>query len=148
MSELHELAIDNKEGFVIRFTSGLRYKIKFQEYLRIHRIVTNVSTINIWEALKAGDDLKELLDRVPDEFYKWVKSKVAEYETNFAAIEQQCKRDFKVLENRKLTAAYFLKCKHPAVLFKMLDGKNYKEVIWKTLRPVYTKPYFAGDSEL
>jgi RNA ligase len=65
---------DNSEGFVIRFESGLRLKMKFEEYVRLHRILTNVSSKNIWEYLKTGQDMAEILEKVPDEFYQWVRS--------------------------------------------------------------------------
>lgn len=57
---------DNKEGFVIKFSNDFRIKIKFDEYFRLHRIVTQVSTINIWEYLKENKSTGELLERVPD----------------------------------------------------------------------------------
>ncbi len=133
--------VDNKEGFVVKFKSGYRLKIKFEEYVRIHRIVTQVSSINIWEYLKTGQPMNDLLERVPDEFYNWVKSTKTELEQAFAKIEAQAKADFKVLESRKATALYFQECKYPQVLFAMLDGKDYSERIWKMLRPEYERPF-------
>ena len=134
---LKDLKDDNREGFVIQFSSGLRYKIKFEEYLRIHRIVTQVSNINIWEYLSADMPFDEILDRVPDEFYDWVKATSADLKTQFEAIERQCQADFKVFATRKETAAYFLTCRYPSVLFNMLDEKPYSQAIWKQLRPTF-----------
>lgn len=131
----------NREGFVIKYKTGLRYKVKFEEYLRIHRIVTQVSNINIWEYLAADMPFDEILDRVPDEFYDWVKATSADLKAQYAAIENQCTADFKVLETRKETAAYFFTCAYPSVLFKMLDGQSYKDVIWRLLRPKFQKPF-------
>jgi RNA ligase len=31
--------------------------------------------------------------------------------------------------------------KYPAILFAMLDGKNYAPIIWKMIRPVFSKPF-------
>ncbi len=131
----------NREGFVIRFASGLRYKVKFTEYIRIHRLVTQVSNVTIWENLKAGDALHELIEKVPDEFYEWVKQTRAELLTEFANIEHICKQEFKILATRKDTALYFQECQFPGVLFNMLDGKNYDEIIWKAIRPKHSKPF-------
>jgi tRNA splicing ligase len=141
LSKLKELEEDNKEGFVVRFKSGYRLKVKFDEYQRIHRIITQVSTLNIWEYLKAGQDLLPILDRVPDEFYGWVKSTHAKLLKNFAEIEAQAKLDFKVLEDRKTTALYFQTCQYPSVLFKMLDEQPYDQLIWKIIKPDYQKPF-------
>lgn len=138
---LAALEEDNKEGFVICFASGLRYKVKFAEYVRIHRIITQVSTISIWEYLKEGKSLNELIERVPDEFYDWVKKTNASLMDAYHAIETQAKADFKILDTRKETALYFMQCKYPTVLFNMLDKRDYSQAIWKMLRPQYSRPF-------
>ena len=141
LSKLKQLEEANKEGFVIKYKNGYRIKVKFDEYQRIHRIVTQVSTLNIWEYLKEGQDLLPILDRVPDEFYDWVKAIHAKLLENFAEIEAQAKQDFKILEDRKTTALYFQNCKFPAVMFKMLDEQPHDQVIWKMIKPDYQKPF-------
>ena len=145
ISILKRLEEANREGFVIQYRSGLRYKIKFEEYLRIHRIVTQVSNINIWEYLAAEMPFDEMLDRVPDEFYDWVKATSTDLKAQFEAIEAECQADFKEnaekFEPRKAAAAYFLTCRYPSVLFKMLDKKPYADVIWKLIRPSFQKPF-------
>lgn len=63
----------NGEGFVIYFPDeNKRMKIKFPEYVRLHKLVTGVSEIAIWEHLRAGNGLGDLVEKVPDEFFKWV----------------------------------------------------------------------------
>lgn len=146
LQTLKTLEENNREGFVVKYKSGLRYKVKFEEYLRIHRIVTQISSIDIWEYLRAGMPFDEILDRVPDEFYQWVKAIKEELENKYRAIEIEAQAEFKVLENRKETALYFLTCKYPSVLFQMLDGKRYADAIWKQLRPAFSKP-FSNDTE-
>ncbi|MFN8349504.1 MAG: T4 RnlA family RNA ligase [Spirosomataceae bacterium] len=144
LNDLHLLKTleeENKEGFVVRFQSGYRLKVKFEEYQRIHRIVTGVSNVSIWEYLKEGLDLAPILEKVPDEFYDWVKQTHSQLLGQFAEIEAICKADFRILETRKDTALYFQTCRYPAVLFKMFDQKPYDEVIWKQLRPVFQKPF-------
>ena len=63
---------NDREGYVVRFKNGFRMKIKGEEYVRLHRILTGFSNVDIWEYLKDGKDINELLDRVPDEFDKSV----------------------------------------------------------------------------
>lgn len=138
---LKQMEEDNREGFVIKYANGFRLKVKFEEYLRIHRIVTQVSSINIWEYLAANMPFDEILDRVPDEFYNWVKMTVENLKNQYEVIENQSLKDFKKLDNRKETAAYFLTCAYPSVLFKMLDERPYQEVIWKMIRPSFQKPF-------
>lgn len=57
------------EGFVIRFSNGHRIKIKGDEYCRIHRLVSNVSPLAIYENMKAGDDLDAIRRELPEEFW-------------------------------------------------------------------------------
>lgn len=138
---LKEMDIDNKEGFIIKYANNFRVKIKFEEYLRLHRIITQVSNVNIWEYLKTNQSMEEILERVPDEFFDWVKQTKNDLENKYSVIENQCKLDFKVLESRKETALYFLTCKYPGVLFAMLDNIDYSAIIWKMIRPTFEKPF-------
>lgn len=141
INQLQALEENNREGFVIRFADGLRYKVKFKEYIRIHRIITQVSNISIWEYLRAGNTLDELLDRVPDEFYSWVKKTNADLLSAYAEIENTARAEFKDLGDRKETALYFQQCSYPAILFSMLDKRDYSDAIWKMLRPTFSKPF-------
>lgn len=72
LAALKSLAEDNREGFVVRFENGFRLKLKFEEYKRLHKLVTQVSNVVIWEHLRDGLQFTELLERVPDEFYDWL----------------------------------------------------------------------------
>lgn len=65
---------DNFEGFVLRYESGLRLKVKLPEYVRLHKLLTGVNSRHIWEMLAAGQSISPLLERVPDEFYEWVSA--------------------------------------------------------------------------
>jgi RNA ligase len=73
---LKSIISNDAEGFVIRFKNGFRMKIKGDEYCRLHRILTNISNRDLWEYLKHNKRLDEILEKVPDEFYKWVKDTV------------------------------------------------------------------------
>lgn len=137
----------NKEGFVVRFSGGLRVKVKFEEYVRLHRILTGVNARTVWEALKDGEGLEAFLESVPDEFYKWVRGVEAELRREYAAIEAVCKAEFRTFETRKEAAAHFLAhATHPPILFRMLDGRPYDEIIWKLIRPAHQKA-FSKDEE-
>lgn len=58
----------NREGFVIRFEDGTRLKIKGDEYKRIHKLVSNVTPLAIWEMMLNKDDLERIKKDLPDEF--------------------------------------------------------------------------------
>lgn len=135
LSKLDTLQEKDKEGFVVAFKSGLRLKVKFDEYVRLHRLITGLSPKQIWEFLRQGKNIDELLELVPDEFYSWVKQVVNEILKKYKVIEETSRREFKDLGDRKKTALYFKSCTYPAILFAMLDAKDFSQIIWKMVRP-------------
>jgi len=144
LSKLKERQEENKEGYVIRFVSGLRVKLKFKEYVRLHRLVTKTNSKKIWEYLKDKQPIDDLLDRVPDEFYKWVKDTIAKLENQYKYIEEEAKNEFqniKHIDNRKDFAEEAKKQKTRAILFRMLDNQDYAEVIWRMIKPKAENPF-------
>jgi RNA ligase len=141
LDKLKELETENAEGFVVFYPeSGLRIKLKFEEYKRLHRIVTCVTSRSIWDALRSGSDLTEILERVPDEFYKWVKELKTKLESKYKSIEETslvAKNTVIKMESRK-EQAIWLKANIPqymGIIFAMLDGKDYSQLIWNLLKP-------------
>jgi len=142
--QLKELEEDNKEGFVVKFKSGFRLKIKFEEYKRLHRIFTNISNKSVWEILKDGGDFKELIEKMPDEFFNWLDKTKKDLLRQYKQIEDISKENYRSpeeFESMKDFAEYTLKQAYPTVLFKMKDKKDYSEFIWKTIKPTYSKPF-------
>lgn len=58
----------SEEGFVLRFSNGLRLKIKGDEYCRIHALISRLTPLAMWEAMMAGDDLEKIRRDLPEEF--------------------------------------------------------------------------------
>ena len=147
---ISELAKENdliREGYVLRFSNGYRVKVKFEEYCRLHKIITNVSNIDIWEKLKDGLPLNEILDKVPDEFYGWVKNTEnrlrEEFQDTLGDSEKILYSIRKKLgdSERKVYAEEIKKNINPGILFNLLDGRNPDQVIWKLVRPKWAKPF-------
>jgi RNA ligase len=59
----------NDEGFVVRFTSGYRIKLKGSAYRRVHALVSRVTPLGLYDAMLAGDDLDLLRREVPEEYW-------------------------------------------------------------------------------
>jgi RNA ligase len=57
------------EGFVIRFSDGLRLKVKGNEYQRIHALIARCTPLGMWDAMSAGDDLDAIRRDMPEEFW-------------------------------------------------------------------------------
>lgn len=104
------------EGYVIRYTSGLRAKAKLSEYVRLHKVLTGITERDIWRMLgmqryadqppklvakmlgctpaevealadSARGPLDALLDAVPDEFDTWVRTVAARLNRDAEASE-------------------------------------------------------------
>jgi RNA ligase len=73
--DLKALNTPNEEGFVLHFKSAdFRVKLKFEEYVRLHKIMTGLSKIGIWEMLRDGKD--PFAQDIPDEMFSWIKGVV------------------------------------------------------------------------
>ena len=148
---LKSLISKDREGYVVRFRNGFRMKIKGEEYVRLHRILTGFSNVDIWEYLKDDKNLDELLDRVPDEFDSWVRNTIKDIKTEYEKLDNEYKWIFKVLmrspqsESKKGFAEHAKNYKHSGILFKMFEDKEYSHYIWKQIRPIYSKPFWQKE---
>jgi RNA ligase len=153
---LKEEISKDKEGYVIRFKNGFRMKIKGDEYVRLHKILTNISNRDIWEYLKDNKPFDELLERVPDEFNDWVKETVRDLRYTCYHIRETAGKlhdrfryglynDVNPEPTKKEFANYVIKQPEHlhAIMFAMWDGNNKKvdEIIWKLIKPKYSKPF-------
>jgi hypothetical protein len=150
--ELKAMVKDDQEGFVVKFSNGDRVKVKGVEYLRLHKIMTNVTTTGVWEYLKNGEDVMELLKDVPDEFYKKIQNYVKDLRYSYFQISEDAGKKFdgkmygkyndkEPIEDRKEFAEWvFTQPKHMSgILFRMFDKKDYSEIIWNIIRPEFKK---------
>jgi len=148
--EIQKLNWENSEGFIVRFSSGDRCKIKFADYVKLHRVLTNCSSYDIWENLKEFNKLpEEMLQDVPDEFYDWVHG-----------VEWKLRKSFNHIEHLHMAylssiIRYGLDRKEFALRVQELDDANHglifamynnkqdkvKQLIWKMIKPEYEKPF-------
>jgi len=139
--------VSNFEGYVIKFESGLRVKVKLDEYVRIHRLVCDLTPRRIWENLSAGDDIDSIIKEAPDELHKELDGLVSDLREQFADI---C-YDYHViynemqLDNMDLRRDQALeitgRCRDSDLktspFFCLLDGKNeqFDKLMWDLIRP-------------
>ena len=64
-------------------------KIKFEDYVALHKIMNNVSTTSVWEVLSNGESMDNLLKGVPDEFYNKIKEYETELLNEFSALKSE-----------------------------------------------------------
>ena len=57
-----------EEGWVLRFEDGYRLKVKGDEYKRIHAAVSNLTPLNVWQAM-LDDEAHTMRRDLPEEFW-------------------------------------------------------------------------------
>ena len=142
-TKLKEMIYDDEEGYVVRFSNGDRCKIKGEEYIRLHRIMTEISTKSVWECLSQGDDLYKILEDVPDEFFAKIDEYAEELTSQYIKIEAQALAHFANIsvhtDSRAEFAKYAKLSPLAPVMFKMLDNRDYTDTIWRMIKPEYRK---------
>ena len=135
--------IENEEGFVLYYPKANKHiKIKFEEYMRLHKIMTQVSKIGIWESMRFGTSMERVLKDVPDEFFDWVRDEKKKIQDDYDEIYKVCSKcvESEVFKDltRKQQAEYIQNTvpkQYRGIVFMMIDGKDYKDLIYKHIRP-------------
>lgn len=146
----------NAEGYVVWFNEFTAVKIKQQDYVELHRIVTGLNRKSVWRALSKGEDeFKALLEQLPDELYAWAEGVAKELREQYATIMAEvdgayitvCQRyyvadswDSEEFDRGKFAkiVALVVPKEYAGFMFAMLD-KQYGRVqdkIWKMVEPV------------
>lgn len=140
------------EGVVVRYLSGLSVKMKAVEYVRLHKLICGVNLTTIWDHLRNGHDIDALLGRVPDEFYQWVHGSVSVLQGQFSVMQSSAALELSGIllklgegASRKKIAIEVSKSAHKAVIFAMLDGKEYDHIIWKAIKPTSGQTFREDD---
>lgn len=141
----------NGEGLVLFFPqTDERVKVKFDEYVRLHKILTGINKRHIWERLSAGQSLDPLLERVPDEFYQWVRDTETALRGEFEIIREIHTERFNYLRGSRDRKTFAERAKSTsggynlAILFNLYDGKPIDRLIWKMIRPEAEAPFLEG----
>jgi len=145
--ELKKFEENNKEGFVVRFLNGFRVKVKFNQYIKQHAFITNVSTITIWELLRNNYDIDCFFEQIPDETHVWCEKIINQLKNDFYFIERIALKEFvdiiyhKKIINRKDFANIALKSDYRKILFNIYNNFTYDKLIWNMIKPKNIK-YF------
>ena len=146
----------NAEGFVVYYEKdGTRVKVKHDEYVRLHRLLTNVSSRTIWEILANDGDIAEILDNVPDEYFEWVRAEKDRLMAEFFRIKDNTWHTYlnavrwvdpelraTPREHRKAFAQEIKDSDFKGILFSYYDDKSVDSAIWRLIKPEYSKPFW------
>jgi putative RNA ligase len=133
----------SREGLVVHVRStGNRLKIKYEEYVHLHRLITGLSARTVWEALASGATVEQVAAPLPDEFHGWVRQIAARLHTGIADLEHEIEATFQeIIGNledgwsRKDFALVAARHALRGYLFARLDGKPYREALWQHVKP-------------
>lgn len=147
MMELQKTIPKDQEGFVVRFADGLRVKIKGEEYLRIHRLISQVTPLAFWDSMVDGKVRKDFLKELPEEYRteadkivnileeKYMNLKhdiINEFVEAYPAVYEPGNRDKSI---RKTLGLKLKEYKHGGAFFAVLDQKSLDSYILKNIRP-------------
>ena len=136
-----------QEGFVVRYSNGLRVKMKCETYIKLHKIMTQESVTTIWEELVEKGNVDSIIESVPKEFADWVSKEanaiIAQRE-EIMKISRELAKEVELMPTRKEQALHIigtLKSKEKpnikSVAFSLLDGdeKEANRRAWKLVCP-------------
>lgn len=124
LNDLKNMNIDNKEGFVILFDSGLRLKLKFEDYLNLHRTVTNLTPKYILDLVKSDKTIDEIVEMIPDEFHSWFNKIMTKIQRYITDIKTECNT---ILDNYKEKSVKNLAISTEGHIYKHIIIAMFKE---------------------
>ena len=153
-TQIKQLNWQNHEGFVVKFSNGQRCKIKFEDYVRLHRQMTNLSTTAVWEALRDGKPVSSILNNVPDEFYDKIRQYEKSLQFEFDMLNKihtslvlntvtfQTRKEFAIAVKNYTQLGTFIELPVSAkVLFAKYDNNTElsDKLIWNMIKPKFEK---------
>lgn len=131
----------NAEGLVVRYLDKpLMVKLKQQDYLLAHRVLTGNTEKTLWERRANGESVESIMANVPDEFTGYVVGIITELEIKRAVWLDEVRRvyrDIEYIESQKEFASYAMKYPFYGALFAMRQGNSDKvdAFSWKVIKP-------------
>lgn len=133
----------NNEGFVVRFENGYRIKIKGEEYIRLHRIKSQITPLGIWDMMRNGDDLDIIRREIDEEMlvdFDEIRTRLSlQALSKLSAAKNHCmfcllldRKDFAMMVQRNVPQEL------RSICFMLYDSKSESEIkkaIFKQIRP-------------
>jgi len=133
-----------KEGVVAVTSDGRRVKVKEEEYVRLHRIVSHLTERYVWEAMEGPHiyRARAIAQEIPEEHADWLMGVanrlIAEYVVQSSQVSELV-WNTKQMSTRKEKAVFVQESGYPkhvqSAFFAVLDGKSATPVLWKAIRP-------------
>lgn len=132
----------NCEGVVVRMPGQVMIKLKQDDYVALHRLITGMNARVVWERIGEGETAGQICAAIPEEFWPWVREVGGELirEKN-RVIDAATAEHERILASlpdgwtRKDYAMIAARSEHRAWLFNLLDERDPSAGIWRTLKP-------------
>jgi len=136
LGDIYNRIEKGQEGFVVRFSDGLRFKAKSDWYIRAHKYISFLNPKHVLEMMR-NNTVAEMIDMLPH-----YKTKLQEIIDSLTKIIQEIKDKVneewaKVIDpnNHKACAIQFEHCEHPirSILFCRMRGKDENKALYKAV---------------
>lgn len=64
---------EGAEGLVLTLPDGMMVKLKQEDYVILHKLVTGLNERTVWGAWNEGQTVEQICAPLPDEFHQWVR---------------------------------------------------------------------------
>lgn len=134
----------NAEGFVLlNNDTGDRIKMKQEDYLELHKVMTGLNERQLWEWLNAGFTPTEVMKKIPEEMHDWARPIVGKIILDRYHVVKSVGEAYRYHKAQAVDRKDFaLRIKdYPSldkgVMFCWLDGQNERanELVWKAVKP-------------
>lgn len=132
------------EGFVLKYSTGYRIKIKAEDYVNLHKLIFHTSNKDIWLAMQKNQ-LESVYEVLPDEMFSWVQEieddLISRYNTIMENANHIAKTALRRYETKQEIADYISLFPERSVAFLITNGKKERAelLVWKTIKPKYEK---------
>lgn len=126
---------ENHEGYVARFASGRRVKVKSPAYLRVHRLLDHMSPKGVIELIR-GKEYRPTVDQLPTSIARDFDDIRAYVQNMHDTLRVQAEDiALRIPEGDRKTQALWIQANTPneltGVVFGLLDKKNMVDKLWK-----------------
>lgn len=124
------------EGVVVNY-GVYRLKYKTDEYIRLHRVVTNYTAKRVWEDLSSGRKTDRL--NMPEEFINWLNR--TENSLNGKYNDLSADVSMAILYCKDMTNKEVATCpnpfieKHKSYVLAYRSGKDVPQMMWRAIKP-------------
>lgn len=135
----------NAEGMVVWLDQHRAVKIKQDDYVELHRIVSNLSVKEVWRQLRANT-FYDFVVALPDEFHAWAQDTAEPLQTEHAEIvrlataslEHLRSEGFATRKEQALWVVAHVGDSIRGLVFSLLDGKSIDDAVWRMVEPKET----------